>query len=314
MSFATLSLGLFVSLLAPVAAAGSERVHVDSVQITLLEDVDVPAEDSGALGVLHAEEGDLVEAGDRLATLDDTAATLELERAESELEVARDLASNDARIRFAEKAVAVAEAEYQRAKNSIAKFEKAVSQTELDRLRLAAEKTVIEVELAKREQHAAELEARVKNDVVRLARHYVERRKINAPITGIVVQVNRRPGEWVETAETVFRMVRVNRLRAEAFVDARLVSRQMAGRRVSVSLERAGKVGQTFSGKLVFVSPEINPVNGQVRIWAEVDNPDLILQPGQQASMVIEREIVGEGASEGPKTPTAAADSTSHSH
>ena len=41
-------------------------------------------------------------------------------------------------------------------------------------------------------------------------------------------------------------------------------------------------------GKIVFVSPEIDPVNAQVRVWAEVENPDLSLRPGLQAEMIID--------------------------
>jgi len=307
MMFTTLTVGLLAGFVVPSAVAASESVQVDSVQISLLEQVDVPAEDAGVLAALHVEEGDLVESGAPLAQLDDTAASLEHERAESEVEQAQDQANNDVRIRFAEKAVEVAKAEHQRAKNSVVTFAKAVSQTEMDRLRLAAEKTILEVELAKREQHAAQIEVRVKESVSRLAKYYVERRKISAPISGIVVQVNRRPGEWVEPAETVLRMVRMNRLRAEAFVDAGLVSRRMAGRRVTVVLRGGSNAEKSFSGRLVFISPEINPVNGQVRIWAEVDNRELILQPGQQASMVIEAELAGQESSLKPEAPVAAA-------
>jgi len=308
MMMTTLALGLLAGFAEPAAASG--RIQVTAVQIGLFEQVEVPAEDAGVLVKLNVEEGDLVEQGARLAQLDDTAVAMELQRAESELALARDRAENDVPIRFAEKAVAVAQAEYQRAKDSTVTFEKAVSQTELDRLRLAAEKTVLEVELAKREQHSAEIEVRVKDDIARLARHYVERRLVTAPITGIVVQVNRRPGEWVEPAETLLRMVRINRLRAEAFVDARLVSRQMAGRRVTVFLDDDAS-GETFSGRLVFISPEINPVNGQVRIWAAIDNPDLILQPGQQASMRIEAEVEDEESPAEPATPVTAAAASS---
>jgi multidrug efflux pump subunit AcrA (membrane-fusion protein) len=36
------------------------------------------------------------------------------------------------------------------------------------------------------------------------------------------------------------------------------------------------------------VDPEIDPVNRQVRIWVEVDNPRLQLQPGMRAEMSID--------------------------
>jgi macrolide-specific efflux system membrane fusion protein len=39
---------------------------------------------------------------------------------------------------------------------------------------------------------------------------------------------------------------------------------------------------------VVFVSPEVDPVNGQVRIWAEIDNKSLVLRPGLQGALLIE--------------------------
>ncbi len=43
-----------------------------------------------------------------------------------------------------------------------------------------------------------------------------------------------------------------------------------------------------FAGHIVFVNPEIDPLNSQVRVWAEVENPDLKLRPGMQATLTIE--------------------------
>jgi multidrug efflux pump subunit AcrA (membrane-fusion protein) len=54
---------------------------------------------------------------------------------------------------------------------------------------------------------------------------------------------------------------------------------------LALDLPRRGKA--EFPGKIVFVSPEINPVNGQVRIWAEVDNKDGILKPGLRTRMTL---------------------------
>ena len=42
-----------------------------------------------------------------------------------------------------------------------------------------------------------------------------------------------------------------------------------------------------FAGKLVFVNPEISPVNGQMRVWAEIENHDLKLRPGLRGSLTI---------------------------
>ena len=44
---------------------------------------------------------------------------------------------------------------------------------------------------------------------------------------------------------------------------------------------------EEFTGKVVFVSPQLQPVTGQVRIWAEVENRDLQLRPGAHGMLTI---------------------------
>jgi multidrug efflux pump subunit AcrA (membrane-fusion protein) len=43
-----------------------------------------------------------------------------------------------------------------------------------------------------------------------------------------------------------------------------------------------------FPGKIVFIDPEIDPVNAQVRVWVEVPNPGLRLRPGMRANMTLD--------------------------
>ena len=48
------------------------------------------------------------------------------------------------------------------------------------------------------------------------------------------------------------------------------------------------KAAAVFAGKLVFVSPEVDPVNNQVRVLAEIDNPESLLRPGLRATLTID--------------------------
>ncbi len=275
-------------VLAQSAPAGEpQQIKIDSVLVTVLEKADVPAREAGVLATLDVREGDIVEAGQVVGSLDDKLATLERDRVQVELELAQEHASNDVQIRFAQKAEAVTQAELKRAQESVEKFSKAVSQTELDRLRLTTEKATLEIEQARRDQKEAGIEARVKQQELKLAEEVVRRRGIVAPISAVVVQVSKGPGEWVQPGETVLRIVRIDRLRAEGFADARVMNRQLAGRPVTLRVEQPGEQPLSFTGKLVFVSPEVNRFNGQVRIWAEIENPQLTLRPGLTAAMSV---------------------------
>ena len=270
------------------ASAGEpQSIVIDSVLVTVLEKADVPAREAGLLATLKIREGDLVRAGQVLGGLDDTMPKLERDRVNAELDLAKQRSTNDVRIRFSEKAEAVTRAELKRAQESIEKFSKAISQTEMDRLRLSTEKSTLEVEQARREQQGAELETRVKEQELRLADQAVHRRAIIAPISGIVVQVSKSPGEWVQPGETVLRILRVDLLRAEGFADARLMHRRQSGQPVTLTVDQPGEKSLMFSGKLVFISPEVNRFNGQVRVWAEIENPMLTLRSGLTATMTV---------------------------
>ena len=96
----------------------------------------------------------------------------------------------------------------------------------------------------------------------------------------------RHAGEWVEPGETMLRLIRVDRLRAEGFVNAAKIRGELKGAPVTLMVTMPDKTTVEFPGKVVFVSLEVDPVNGQQRIWAEVENKDLKLRPGLKASMV----------------------------
>ena len=83
--------------------------------------------------------------------------------------------------------------------------------------------------------------------------------------------------------------MRLDRLKVEGFVESRQITGSLRGAAVRVLVQPSDEEKSiVMKGKIVFVSPEIDPVNGQVRVWAEVENPDLSLRPGLQAEMIID--------------------------
>ncbi|MEK6260501.1 MAG: efflux RND transporter periplasmic adaptor subunit [Planctomycetota bacterium] len=265
----------------------SAELQIDSALLTLIEHADVSASEAGLLSLLAVKEGETVAEGKPLAKIDDREAKLIRVRAETELKVARALADNDIKVRFAKASVAVADAELKRAMESNLKFPKSVSQTEIDRLKLLADKAVLEIEQAEVDLQQARLSLQIKQHDLERATLALERRTIAAPFPGMVVQWKKQHGEWVEPGTPVMRLIRLNRLRAEAFLASQMLPTNLVGRPAMLVVDVPGKSAAKYEGKLVFVSPEIDPVNGQVRVWAEIDNSDLSLRPGQTATLVI---------------------------
>ncbi len=267
-----------------------EEIRIESALLTLIEHADLPASESGPLVQREIVEGATVDSDAVLGKIDDHEATLVLERAKTELRIAEAIVENDIKVRFARKSQEVALAELKRSQESIEKFPKSVSQTELDRLRLLADKATLEIEQAQVDHEQAKLSKLLKQSDVERAELLLQRRKIKAPFPGMVVSWKKQRGEWVEAGTPVVRIIRLNRLRAEAFVSSRIPVGDLLDRPVQLIVDLPGKPKSRFEGKLVFVDPEIDPVNNQMRIYAEIDNTKLQLRPGQSAMMVIPLE------------------------
>jgi macrolide-specific efflux system membrane fusion protein len=230
----------------------------------------------------------MVSEGDPLAQIIDSEARIAMERARLEVEVSKKALDNDVNIRFAEKSVDVARAELQRSIDSNKKYAKSISDSEMDRLRLVVEKAELELEQAEYEFEIAKFSRQIKENEYQAAVERVERRRINAPIDGVVVDVQRHRGEWVEPGDMVVRLLRMDRLRVEGFVDARHAWGDLQHAPVRLVVDLPGQRGAQFSGEVVFRSPEIDPVNGQIRVFAEVENKGLRLRPGMRAKLIIE--------------------------
>jgi macrolide-specific efflux system membrane fusion protein len=277
---------LFLALVGSASGARAADIEVPAVLIKLIEQVDVPAREAGVLAGVSVREGQLVEAGASVAQIDDAAAQFERRKSQLELIGARKLAENDVKVRFARKSAEVAASELRRATESEKRLPESVSDSELDQLQLLLEKASLEIEQAQFDQELAQTSAELKQNDVQSTEHAIAQRRVTAPLAGFVAEIHRRTGEWVQPGQAIMRILRLDRLRAEGLVDARSIEGDLNGRPVTLSVEQAG--GRTeYAGKIVFVSPEVDPVSGQVRVWAEIENRELALRPGLQGSMVI---------------------------
>ena len=288
MTQTTLLLALTAAVTGAAPPETTTRLEIPSALVKVIEQVDVPAREAGVLAAVNAREGQMVEKGDVLAQIVDTEACIARDRAKIEVEVAKKKVKNDVNIRFAKKSAQVAKAELRRSTESNKAYPKSISDSEMDRVRLVAERAELEVEQAEHDFEIAELTWRIKEKDYQAAEEKVRRRRIDAPFGGVVVDVYRHRGEWVEPGETVLRVLRIDRLRAEGFLSSRDVRDDLTGAKVRLRVDLPGKAGAEFPGKIIFLSPEIDPVNAQLRVWAEVENRGLKLRPGMRAKIIVD--------------------------
>jgi macrolide-specific efflux system membrane fusion protein len=273
----------------------SQPLVLDAVVLRPLQVAEVPAQQTGLLQRFAIREGEQVEAGQLLASLDDRAAQHDLRQAELEHELATLRVANEVHLRYAEKALEVARAELARSNESIEQFAKSISKSQLDVERLTVEKLLLEMEQARQKLELERIGQKLKDNALAAARLRLEQHQLRAPFAGMVALVRGQVGEWVEVGSPVLRLVAVERLRAEGFlsIDRLWKSDQahqpLVGRPVKMLVTRPDAQTIECHGTLRFVSPEMDPVTRQVRIWAEIENDQQQLRPGQRGRLEIDR-------------------------
>ena len=108
--------------------------------------------------------------GELLAQIDDQVAKLVAEATKAKYDIARAKATNDVRLRYAQKATEVSQAELRRSTESIERFAKSVSQSQLDVEQLTVQKNRLEGEQATHEQQIATLEMKQQESELNAAR------------------------------------------------------------------------------------------------------------------------------------------------
>ncbi|MEX2170668.1 MAG: HlyD family efflux transporter periplasmic adaptor subunit [Pirellulales bacterium] len=277
-------------LLATSVCAGQDIV-VPSAILSVLEKVDIPAPEAGILNSLAVRVGARVQAGQAVAQIDPQEQKLLAELVNQDLLLAKRESESDISVRLAQKEHEVARVELQRATSVNADFPNTVSAKEVDRLKLAVESTNLKIEHADFERALLGLRIQRIDADLKLAQHRVDRLAIATPIPGVVAQIDKSAGEWVDKGELILRVVRVDRLKVEGYVGV-ADSKGLVGRPVEVEAIVDGGEPIRTVGKITFVSPEAEPVDAQVHFWAEVDNSAMQLRPGLSVSVKIRHAAV----------------------
>src|SRR3954468_19501269 len=238
------------------APSPGREVQLTHCLVSLIEDVQVPAREAGALMNVNVVEGQHVTQGQLLAQIDDQQPKLDKLAAELERDAALAKAQDDIEVRYAEAAYAVAGAELERALAIERKSPGGVTQQEIQKLQLAKQRDQLQIERSKLEMRVAKMNADVHQAAVKSADNAVGRRQIVSPLAGVVVTLFHEQGEWVAAGEPVLQVIRIDRLRVEGFVSsAEIGPEEVASRPVNVEVQLSGGRTARFSGKVVFVSP-----------------------------------------------------------
>jgi multidrug efflux pump subunit AcrA (membrane-fusion protein) len=283
-------IGLLTVCLPPSVEA-ADTISIPNCLLALDAEATVPAQEAGVLTKIPVREGQQVAAGELLAQIDDAIPRMRKEVAKFKLDVANKQAADDVDVQYATAAAAVAWADYEQAVDANNKVTGTVPQAAVREKLLDHRKMELSIVKAKKDMEVAALQAQVAGAELRAAEVDLQHRKVTAPLDAVVVELTRHEGEWAAMGDPIMRLVRIDRLRVEGFVNVKdYKASQIQGRPVSVVVKFAGQT-ETFPGKIVYVKPLIE-AGGEFLVRAEVQNRQengaWVLSPGLNAEMTIQ--------------------------
>jgi multidrug efflux pump subunit AcrA (membrane-fusion protein) len=268
------------------------EAHMPHCLISLIDEAQVPAEQQGVLTTLNVREGANVRMGQTLAQIDDRQARIGYQIAVLEFNQAEEEANNEVDINFYRASEAVAHLDYDEVVDANKRNPGTFSDAEVRRYELQWKKAKAQVEQGMWNKKLAGLSRDAKRAEVDAAKMAVEIRQIDSPLDGIVYEVFKHQGEWVQPGEPIVRVVRMDRLRVEGFLRSHeFAPEEINGREATVTVKLAR--GQTIQlkSRISFVSPLVEPTSGEYRVSADITNAPRggfwVIRPGLSAEMTV---------------------------
>lgn len=274
------------------------RTYTELATLAASASVDVAPEVPGRIAALPFDEGDRVEQGQLVVSLDDTVAAAQLREARARAAQARaGLGQAEARVsvaqalaREAQAGVALATTNLQRKRRLLeqratpeATFDEARDQSLMAEARQAAAEAELASARAVLGAQATTIDVALAE--VGVAEATLARHRVEAPLSGVVVDRAPDPGDMVQAGEAVLRLEPTSPLRGEVNVPERLARLIAPGDQVSVRTDTG-----TRPGTVRLVAPSVQRDTRTVKVEVEVDNPDDALRPGTFARVTFALE------------------------
>lgn len=244
----------FTGILGPSwgLASGIEAITKPSADVTLA----FPRE--GRVAEVLVKQGDLVQKGQVLAQLDDSAEQIQLEQLK---------AKADQMVKVKAAAAELAQKREDLKKLQWAKQKNAATDWEVEHARLAVEISAADLDLARFEHHQDSL--RYQQDKAE-----VERFKIRSPISGRVELVDIEPGESPKPLTTVLRVVKSDPLWIDVAVPMDQTYTLKQGQAVTILFPAPDEHEQPHAkGKVIYISGVADAASNTLPVRIEVPNP-----------------------------------------
>jgi RND family efflux transporter MFP subunit len=269
----------------PPQSPGSQRLRITECRVKLIDEATLASERSGVLATVNVTEGDLVRAGQVVATLRD-------EKVRTAYIIAEIEASNDVQIRFSRKLNELSRVEYMQVAQINHRVPGTVPDIEVRKLRMAAEKALLQIEQARHDFAVAGLKFEESSEVLKSF-------QIVAPFDGFVTRVIKQTGEAVHESEPILELVSTQQMRVEGFLEMQDSYRVKKHALATVQLDIPGVdldvEAIQFPARIEFVDVKVQPVTKQVRFSANVQNDEGLLKDGLRATITIDVAPAAKG-------------------
>jgi RND family efflux transporter MFP subunit len=233
------------------------------------EQIDVSAAEFGLIQRIDVHEGQTVRSGGLLGELD-------IRVLQESRRLAKQRSESTARINAARADLSLKKSHYDKLAPLL--LEGHANQSEIERAKSEYDQAFAALQLAEEESVEANIElARIEAQL--------SQRQIRSPIDGTVIEVHRRPGEYLSNNDPRFAtVVQLNRLRARFFIATNLAVMLKQGDTVSV---RIADVQRSVPANVEFVSPITDSQSGTVRVDVLIDNEEQQYRSGISCELLL---------------------------
>lgn len=249
--------------------------------------VEVPAQESGVIQELLVQKNDYVEAKQILGRQDTTIADLEKSVSGLQAQVAASEALDTSDVRLAQSILE--EMKLQESNYTEMHQKNTASDSDLKQRQLATEQARVKLTQTEAAAKQRELRAKLAQSALFLNQRKVDRLIFTATIPGIVTEIDHHAGEWVPAGKRIFKIVRMDELLVDCFVDInRIDPALLLEQPVKITLNQRGNTERLFVGRITSFDPDVS-ATGTVRVHAAVQNQrngdQWTLLPGMSVSM-----------------------------
>jgi hypothetical protein len=271
------------------------KLYLNNCTVLFIDDVKLPARESGQIIQLNVKEGDAIQANQLLAQLDDKLFKIQEQRLKFSYENANDKAEDMTTIEAHNKEVELQQAKLKRTTNLYQQGSQNLADLQIARFEY--DLAMLKVKAAENARKAAAGEARMELAQMEEIQQRIERHKIFVDFDGYVIELLKQKQEWANAGEPVMRAARMDRLAVQAIVGTKVVDphRIRSQQNVVVTLQMADGKSEQFQGKISNVSL-VRETGTLIKIRAEVENRKIgdqswLLQPLSVVEMVVDLNI-----------------------